>query len=197
MYYLPTGIEDLDKFLLGGLPCGAVTELLAAPDRALRVIIPLLRYQQQRYGYALVFWLDLNCDMTSEKLAAMGLDPDGIILVTTDNIEDLAQMEFDDRWGDRYTTLAGIILSGLPERQFAELSATSIYKRTAAILRETQAFMLFVNPPAERHADLARPATLRLRLSDPVAAGADEQIATLLKHWRGPGARARRLRLPA
>jgi len=84
--YLPTGLEEFDKFIGGGLPRGRFTELYGDPKAgkttlALQSVVKLQEMGQEG------MWIDLENKWDPTYASILGVDTSKIIVVRVDKVE--------------------------------------------------------------------------------------------------------------
>ena len=203
MYHMPTSSKSLNNLLLGGIPCAAITEVVGEPNHTRRVAYALLQEQQRRFSNARSFWLDMAGEVNEERIRSAGLDPDALCVLTQDAVEGedydfLAKTMMIGKTGKEYMGFAGVVLSGFQEGWQDRKDIAIPWAEMVKILEPAHAFIVCLVAPTQVSKLLARAATVRLRVTQPVAArDPEEVIVTLVKHWRAPTVSARRILLPA
>lgn len=191
-YYTPTGLPQLDALLDGGVACGAITEVVGDRASTLRLAAAIVRDQQSRHPYAHSLWFDGAAELNADQLAALGLDPERILLITPENAEEMEQRFVGSKvaWG-------AFVLTGLPLDLTDNSEWVLSLKEMARILSQFPFVFLVLLTPSAVTERAARRAEVRLRLAQPVAsADPGEMIVALIKHWHAPVGRTVRVVLP-
>jgi recombination protein RecA len=201
--HIPTGFEALDGLLGGGLPRGALSELLGRTTSGMTTIALTLIAHAQRRGDAVVF-VDLGHTFDAEYAAACGVDLAALVLVQPVRVSEALETIHAFVASRAVGVLVADALALVQERAHGRRQLTKMLDGLQVVLPRTpctfvaltpQPFSLAMRSSIDRDGSaLAHAATLRLQverlawLPNGEAHGSRARVTVLRQRGVPPGA---------